>query len=117
MSMGRSSLTKKRQNWMRKADKAFSIYIRNRDGECQAEGEHAGNLQAAHIISRSYKSIRTNESNAVALCARHHLYYTHHPLEWREWVEKKFPGRWDALTVKALAYEKVDWKAEAAYWG
>jgi hypothetical protein len=42
--------------------------------------------------------------------------FTHRPLEWREWVEERFPGRWDELKEQALRYEKVDWKREAKYW-
>lgn len=106
----------KKSNHMARADQAFSKYIRARDGECVADGEHAGNLQCAHIISRSYRSIRVNPDNAVCLCARHHLYFTHRPLEWHDWVEARFPGRWDELKREALKYSKVDWRFQAAYW-
>jgi len=109
----------RKSNFMKQADTAFSKYIRNRDQLCQARHDGrdcAGNLQCAHIISRSYKSIRTNEHNAIALCQGHHVFYTHRPLEWRQFVELNYPGLWDTLTEKALAYGRVDWKAEAAYW-
>ena len=101
---------------MKKADSGFSQYIRDRDGVCMADPPHAGNLQCAHIISRSYKSIRTVPENAVALCAKHHMYFTHHPLEWREWVDERHPGLWDKLTHAALSYDRVDWKAEAEHY-
>jgi 5-methylcytosine-specific restriction endonuclease McrA len=104
---------KKRQDWMKRADKLFSQYIRNRDGRCRNCGSFE-RLQCAHIITRSYKSIRVDPENAVALCASCHVLFTHRPLEWREWVEVEFPDRWDALTRKALAYERVDWKAAVA---
>jgi hypothetical protein len=96
---------------MAQADILFSKFIRARDGRCQNCGSFE-RLQCAHLITRSYKSIRVNPDNAVALCAKCHTYYTHHPLEWREWCEAEFPDRWDALTHQALAYERVDWKAE-----
>lgn len=109
-------MSKKRQNWMKKADVLFSKVVRLRDGRCMAAGtdttECRGVLQCAHIISRSYKSIRCDLDNAVALCQAHHTLYTHRPLEWREWVEARFPGRWDFLTSQALRYDRVDWKAE-----
>ena len=52
---------------MARADRHFSKYIRNRDGECQNCGA-TEYLQCAHIHSRGYKSIRVDERNAVALC-------------------------------------------------
>jgi len=104
-------MSRKRQNWMKQADVLFSKIIRERDRQCQACGT-TQDLQCAHIISRSYKSIRTLEDNAVALCRSEHIYFTHRPLEWREWVEQRFPGRWDRLATQALMYERVDWRAE-----
>ena len=105
----------KKSNYMRRADQAFSRYIRARDGECVNCGSKDF-LQAAHIISRSYKSIRVNPENCVALCRSCHVKFTHRPLEWREWVEDVFPGRWDELKEQALRYERIDWKFQAAYW-
>jgi len=105
---------KKRRNWMTRADTAFAKHIRATD--CAAEPPHAGNIQCAHIISRSYKTIRTNPDNAVALCAKHHVYFTHHPLEWKQWVDEQYPGRWEQLTETALTYERVNWKSQAEYW-
>lgn len=107
---------KKKSDYMKQADRAFSKYVRTRDGQCLAAPPHAGNLQCAHIIGRGYKSIRTHPDNAVALCAKHHVYWTHRPLEWRLWVDEMFPGRWEELRSVALEYGRVDWKAEAAKW-
>lgn len=106
---------KRRQNWMRQADAAFSKFIKARDGRCVSCGSTAY-LQCAHIHSRSYKSIRTNPDNAVALCRGCHVKFTHKPLEWRLFIDEMQPGLWDDLADIALAYERVDWKAEAAYW-
>ena len=102
-------------NWMRKADTAFSKFVRARDGRCLACGSTEF-LQCAHIISRSYKAIRVDELNAVCLCRSCHLKFTHKPLEWVEWVEDNYPGRWAELKAKALAYEKVDWRFQSRYW-
>ena len=107
--MGKSKL-------MLRADQHFSKFIRLRDGECQACGSTEF-LQCAHIHSRSYKSIRVDPDNAVALCRSCHVKFTHRPLEWSIWVEEKFPGRWDELKTKALKFEKVDWKFQSLYWG
>jgi len=98
-----------RQDWMKRADKLFSQYIRNRDGRCRNCGTFE-RLQCAHIISRSYKAIRVDPDNAVALCQACHVRFTHRPLEWRLWVEEEFPGRYEQLRAKALTYERVDWK-------
>lgn len=102
-------MSKKRQAWMKKSDVLFSKLVRDRDGAC-VNCMSTTNLQCAHLISRSYKAIRTNFDNAVTLCRGCHVKFTHRPLEWREWVEACFPGRWDALKAEALAYPKVDWK-------
>lgn len=89
-----------------RADRAFSLFIRNRDGDCMAGGEHGGSLQCAHIVSRRYLATRWDPANAVALCSRHHTYFTHRPLEWLDWVESWWCGgsrglysglRWRAL--------------------
>lgn len=102
-------MSKKRQNYMKKADVLFSKLVRDRDGCCLNCGA-TEYLQCAHIHSRSYKSIRTDFDNAVALCRGCHVKFTHRPLEWEEWVNERFPGRWTDLKAKALRYEKVDWK-------
>ena len=101
---------------MARADDAFGIVVRS-VGYCESDRpEHKGNLQCAHLISRSYKVIRTDQRNALCLCAGCHMYYTNHPLEWRQFIEGRTPGLWDVLSAKALAYEQVDWKSEAEYW-
>ena len=106
-----SPMSKQRSNYMAKADVLFAKMIKERDVNCQNCGS-VDNRQTAHLISRSYKSIRCDPDNAVCLCRSCHIKYTMRPLEWRQWVEERFPGRWDALTKKALTYPKVDWKSE-----
>lgn len=108
-------MSKKRQNYMKKADVLFSKIVRTRDGRCVAAGtdttECKGVLQCAHIISRSYKAIRCNLDNAVTLCQAHHMYYTYRPDEWKWWVDTNLPNRWRRLMKEALEYRRVDWKA------
>jgi hypothetical protein len=77
----------------KRTDAAFSRYIRERDGECKVRTwfpqiECNGNLQAAHVVSRRYRAIRWDPANCVAACAAHHLYGTHHPIEWENAVER-----------------------------
>lgn len=114
MTVRKRVKTKKRKvNYMAQADALFSKFIRARDGACQVCGSTEF-LQCAHIHSRSYKAIRVNPDNAVALCRSCHVRFTHRPLEWRQWVEGRFPGGWEELSAIALTYRRVDWKAETA---
>ena len=107
---------KTRRNYMKRADAAFGKGVRS-VGYCESDRpDHKGNLQCAHIISRSYKAIRTDPDNALCLCQGCHMFYTNHVLEWEDWIDTTFPGRRTELRVKALAYEKVDWKKQAVYW-
>ncbi len=107
---------KQRRNWMKRADTAFGQQVRSR-GVCESDRDtHKGNLQCAHIISRSYRVIRTDQRNALCLCQGCHTYYTHRPLEWRRFIDRTHPGLWDELTHLALSYVPVDWKGQAEFW-
>ena len=106
---------KQRRNWMKRADDAFSLFIKERDERC-LNCESTYYLQCAHIRSRSYKAIRVDPDNAVALCRSCHMRFGNRPFEWEEWVEERWPGRWDALKTKGLTYASVDWKSQAEFW-
>ncbi len=96
---------------LQKADKVFSLYIRQRDGRCVRCGKADG-LQCMHIISRRYRAVRWNDLNAMAGCMACHVFYTHRPLEWIEFVDRiRGNGTWDRLRGKAL--DIPDWKALA----
>lgn len=100
-----------------RADRLFSQYIRARDGVCVECGS-TDNLQCAHILSRRFNNTRTDENNAVTLCARHHMFFTGEPVEWGLWVVERM-GReaYDELFQKAHAirpWRESDWKAECA---
>ena len=82
----------KRATARAKADKAFSLWVRERDGRCVVRDWFPaiacnGRLQCCHVVSRRYHAVRWVPENAVAGCAAHHLYGTHHPLEWEEAVK------------------------------
>lgn len=104
---------KPKQDWRKQADVLFSRLIRERDGRC-VRCSSTFNLQCAHIISRSYNSIRVDPDNAVALCQKCHVFFTHRPLEWFDFTEAMFPGRYSDLRQRALEYETVDWQVEVA---
>ena len=89
----------------RQADKLFSLIVRA-VGQC-AECFEGKALQCAHIVSRSYRSVRWSFDNAVALCAGCHVYYTHHPLEWERFVTERM-GAADFASLKARALAKWD---------
>ena len=119
---------KSKTYWKKRADKAFSLYIRNRDQVCQANRtrpdtcESPYHLQCAHIVTRSYSATRLDATNAVALCRSCHMHYTHRPLEWEQFVTTELMTEDDfyRLKVRALAGARrahaIDWEEEAAYW-
>lgn len=108
---------KRRPGPMAAADKAFSLFIRERDGRCRAAATLfvcGGHLQCAHLVSRRYRALRWSEQGAITLCQAHHVYYTHHPLEWQEWINVVQPTGldWDELTHLAL-FDPPEKPAEA----
>jgi 5-methylcytosine-specific restriction endonuclease McrA len=102
----------KRKAKLHDADRLFSQYIRTRDGwTCQRCGSPF-RIQCAHLIGRAYRAIRFAAPNATALCQGCHVYMTHRPLEWMDWVEERWPGRWAMLKTQALAaHEHPDYDA------
>ena len=97
----------------RKADRLFSLAVRERDGnECRHCGEHY-RPQCAHIVSRRYDATRWSLDNAVCLCARCHMKFTHDPLGWEDWVNERFgKKRLRSLKVRARqGVAKVDLEA------
>lgn len=56
-----------RQIAMKKADDAFSLYIRARDKMCVCCGSQE-NLQCGHLFTRGYHPIRWDEENAFCQC-------------------------------------------------
>lgn len=98
---------------MKQADKLFSQIIRAR-GRCEAAGDTdfpcSGGLQCAHLISRRYHATRWNVDNAACLCAAHHMYWTHRPLEWDVWcLDLLGPSVWAELKLVARAGGKTDY--------
>src|SRR3990167_4286722 len=59
---------------MKRADKAFSVEIRNRDKRCMhPQGtEYCKLLQNSHFIGRATKSTRYDPDNCIAICWYHH---------------------------------------------
>lgn len=91
----------------KKCDVLVSTLVR-KQGLCDRCGS-TKNLQAAHIISRTYMATRFDLENLLCLCAGCHLYWWHkEPIEAARWLEEKYPGRYDRLNVKRQAISKID---------
>ena len=105
-------MSKTTSRHMKEADAAFSKLVKWRDDFTCQRCESMEYPQCAHLVSRSYKSIRTELQNAVCLCRSCHMYFTHHPLEWEVWCDEKWLGRLDQLKKRALLMERVVWKEE-----
>lgn len=96
-----------RTSLKKKADRAFAVAIKARDGDRCVECGSRDFVQCAHIVSRRYMATRYDPDNAVALCRSHHMKYTVRPLEWRCWVEGRFgDGHLRKLELKALIVTK-----------
>lgn len=95
----------------RKADLLFAKHIRESASMCFAMGIEPtacnGNKQCCHVMSRRYRAIRWNEDNAVAMCAAHHMYFTHNPLEWEQFCRDEGID-WDDLRHCALTCPPMD---------
>lgn len=102
-----------RKHLKAECDRLFSLHIRNR-GTCESgRPNHNGNLQCAHGFSRRYLTVRWNPNNAWAFCGGCHVFYTHHPIEWDDWL----CDRWGLAlygVMKGMALQtevKVDMEA------
>lgn len=95
-----------------KADRLFSLVVRSR-GRCEKCGK-ADTLQTAHIISRRYVAIRTDEANAFCLCAACHYYFTDHPVEFASFVGLNRGHREyeRLLALTRTPTRRFDWAAE-----
>ena len=76
----------------READKLWSLIVRQHGGCEVAVGVGvkgcSGGYQAAHGFSRRYRHTRWLPLNGFCLCAGHHVYYTHRPLEWDDYIKR-----------------------------
>jgi len=99
------------------ATKLHSLVVRTRDNFtcrwCGVSKSNGKQIQCAHIISRSLSATRTDERNAVALCASCHWKQSKNPLLWARWIEKELGSEeLDFLIEKSQSKVKVDWAAE-----
>jgi len=95
------------------ADRKFAAAVRMAlGGRCMLERCLSDEIQCAHIRSRRYLNTRWDFDNAIPLCSAHHLYFTHRPSEWEEFIIERFgQARWDDLRARSLAEFVPDWEA------
>ena len=97
-----------RKKLEKKADKLFADKVKSK-GRCE-KCKSRDYLQCAHIISRRYKQVRWDLDNAVTLCRGCHVYFTHHPIEWEDWVINRMgEENYQMLRTRALQYGKIDY--------
>ncbi len=89
----------------------FSRLVRS-IGMCESGRlDHAGPLQCAHGFSRRYRAVRWDRRNAWCLCAGCHMFFTHHPIEWDEWMHRQMgDALYSQIRSLALGGERVDLK-------
>jgi hypothetical protein len=94
-----------------RADRFLTAFVKRRDGGCVVRDarKHSGILQWSHLISRWYHATRWDPQASVAMCAAHHVYFTHHPLEFEEWSTFHLgPSAFAELKRKALDGARPD---------
>jgi hypothetical protein len=103
----------------KKADDLTRAYCK-REGVCAAEGYTFGTsikgcggwFEWAHLKSRKHRTIKHDPLNYVCLCKHHHSFFTCHPDLWTDFIEAKYPGRWDRLNALLIEGGKPDYQ----YW-
>lgn len=94
-------------------DRLFSQIVRAR-GRCEYIGCQRSDVVTAHIIGRRFAKVRTNLSNAWALCPTHHYVVDNWPDE-KMWLVTETIGLrvYAELRAEAEAVtQRFDWRAE-----
>lgn len=85
-----------KKNYTRKLDALFSKKIRSL-GYCQKCKKKNVFLQCAHVISRTNRTLRWDEKNALCFCSSCHFWGHQDPLGFALYIEKTFPKRYRYL--------------------
>lgn len=108
---------------IRHADKKFSEYIRQRDGECvfkqKCYGVTQQRLECVHFYSRRSESVRFDPENSDAGCTKCHNWFHTTPegQAWhKEWKKNQLGERaYDLLTLRKNTPGKKDDKMILLY--
>lgn len=93
--------------WRDKCDEIFRQKAKERDVWKCVETGSDDNLQTAHIISAGYMNTRWDFDNVVTLKSGRHKYYTHHPIEWKLFINKlKGAGYYEKMEDRAIITKK-----------
>lgn len=104
---------RRKRPYYQTVDRLFSQVVRLK-GCCENCGS-TSSLQCAHGFSRRYRPTRWLHINAFCLCAKCHVYYTHHPIEWDDWLREQWPdGLYETVREKAMSGERIDRAAQEA---
>lgn len=89
--------------WTQEVDRLWSEIVKIKAGYRCEETNATDNLQSAHIIRRNYRNVRWDLENGICLVNKRHVWYTHHPLEWENFI-KAYKGKayYEKLRAKAL---------------
>lgn len=108
---------RKKASIQKRCDTLASAYYRRLTPYCQAAGKVnmkcGGPIQWCHILGRGNLRIRYEPYNHLILCAGAHVWFTHHPQEWFEFVQEHYPDKWALAqahkdeVLKPFPY--VDW--------
>lgn len=100
----------------RKLNQAVDLLIKEqvleRDGHaCVRCGKTQG-LAASHILPKGrYPRLRFELLNLLTMCTGCHIFWWHkNPIEAKQWLDAKYPMRFDQLQVLAAISRKVDAK-------
>lgn len=92
---------------VKQCDQVWGRIIRAPGFCCNCGGTEV--IQAAHGWSRSYIATRHDLRNGFNLCRACHVYYTHRPLEWMDWLLERWgPRLFGELRALALTHQRPD---------
>lgn len=99
-----------RQRLQKRADKLFSVYIKQRDSRClRCSSQYR--LECAHIVGRANKRLRYDPMGSVTLCNKCHIEWAHRePDQFKHWIETEFNDRWEYVERVRNEYEKPDYE-------